>query len=96
MDAKEIGLLVKEFAEKLIGDNLEPGGLSMNESTQLVDHLGTALIMQGCMVMLEAGCPPDIVLNRAVMCVKGFRKQEAQQAIAEDKAAKSKIILTGN
>jgi len=93
MDAKEIGELVQEFAEKLVEDNIHVTKLDMNENTQFVDHLGSALIMQGCMLMLEAGCPPDIVLSRAVACVKSFHVSQAQEALEAD--AKPKIILTG-
>ena len=94
MDAKEVGEKVKELAEKLIEENVKLTALDMNENTQFIDWLGSALIMQGCMVMLEAGCPPDIVLSRAVGCVKSFQKNAAHEALSED--GKPKIIMPGS
>jgi len=93
MDAKEVGEKVKEFAEKLVDENVQITKLQMDENTQFIDHLGSALIMQGCMLMLEAGCPPNIVLSRAVGCVKGFQKHKAEEALEEDR--KSSIIMPG-
>lgn len=90
MNAKEVGEKVKEFAEKLVEENVQITKLQMDENTQFIDNLGSALIMQGCMLMLEAGCPHDIVLSRAVACVKSYRMQSARTALEED--AKSKIL----
>ena len=97
MDAKEVGEKVKEFAEKLVEENVQVTKLRMDENTLFIDHLGTALIMQGCMLMLEAGCPTNIVLSRAVGCVKGFQKKQAVEATkpvlpSEAKAAKRAAV----
>lgn len=81
MDAKETGEAVKAFAEKLIDDNVRVTTLDMDDNTRFVDNLGSALIMQGCVTMLEAGCPPEIVLQRAVACVKGWKKKAAGGAV---------------
>lgn len=93
MDAKEIGLLVKEFAEKLVEDNVKLTTLDMDDNTRFVDWLGSALIMQGTMLMLEAGCPSDIVLTRAISCVKSWEKDHAVETLAEE--SQNRIILPG-
>jgi hypothetical protein len=98
MDAKKVGLKVKKFAESLIRDNVTSvkgdTNVQMDENTQFVDWLGSALIMQGCMIMLEAGCPSEIVLSRAVGCIKSFRRNEAEEAIEKDSKSKQ-LIITG-
>lgn len=92
MDAKEVGELVKEFAEKLVEENVKITKLNMDENTQFVDWLGSALIMQGTMLMLEAGCPADIVLKRSMSCVVSFLKAKEEAAKEDPK----KLILVGN
>lgn len=93
MNAKEVGEKVQEFAEKMVEDNVQITKLEMDENTQFIDHLGSALIMQGCMLMLEAGCPPNIVLSRAVGCVKSYQMHQAKESLDAD--SKPQIIMPG-
>lgn len=91
MDAKEVGTKVKEFAEQLVEENVHLTKLNMDENTQFVDWLGSSLIMEGTMLMLEAGCPPDIVLKRSAACIASFLKAKEE----EKKDDASKLILVG-
>lgn len=92
MNAKEVGTKVKEFAEALVEKHVNVTKLHQEDNQHFIDWLGSALIMQGCMLLLEAGCPANIVLTRAVSCVKSFEKAQADEALNP----KSNIVLTGN
>ena len=92
MDAKEVGMKVKEFAEALVEKHVSPLALNQEDNQHFVDWLGSALIMQGCMLLLEAGCPPQIVLSRAVGCVKSFEKAQLEEAQKPDA---SSLIMPG-
>jgi hypothetical protein len=91
MNAKEVGLAVQEFADNLVEENVKLTTLRMDDNTTFIDHLGSALIMEGTMLMLEAGCPPDIVLKRSAACIASFLKSKEEEAKEDPK----KLILVG-
>lgn len=83
MEAKEIGEAVKEFSEGLIRHALvdEGKGLTNEAKIRFIDWLGSALIMEGASIMVEAGAPPDVVLSRAVAVCTSRMKQQAQESV---------------
>jgi uncharacterized cupredoxin-like copper-binding protein len=87
----DYGALVAEFTQETVElvQTLAQG----NEQVLVrgFDSLGSAMIIKGAEIMLQAGAPPEFVLQRAAAVVKEFRTAELKTEL--ENASKGRIIL---
>jgi len=86
--AKIVGQVVMQCAETLVEHHTDESK-SEKENVEALGAIGSVFIVQGSMLMLDAGCPEDIVISCVVACVESFKSRQLQ----EEAEAAPKIIL---
>jgi len=92
-DPQTAATYIKQFAHDLVAANLNKVNPDPKTDLQTIDWIGTSLLMQGAVVLMQAGCPPQVVMQRVHAAAMELQQALGGGAAPPPAEPKSKLIV---